>query len=187
MTVGSSLLSRPRRAGYVWRPSLPSPLLASPGQLVPITGCCGRWMNLEWLHTAPGWPEGRLLSCVDHCHQKGLSHREGGRALELSAAAAASPCACYMPASNMACICLLSGTQQENRSLHTSMNMLTHACSHAGAPPYLSQPAGRDASLCSPWDLHGSIRKSGCRPHPVPGDEKRINLVSVRSFASYQC
>lgn len=152
------------QAGWLCLKTLSAtPLLASPGQLVPITGCCGRWMNLEWLHAAPGWPEGRLLSCVDHCHQKGLSHREGGRALELSAAAAASPCACYMPASNTArlCICLLSGTQQENRSLHTSMNMLTHACSHAGASPYLSQPAGRDASLGSPWDLHGSTRKSG--------------------------
>lgn len=93
------------QAGWLCLETLSAtPLLARPGQLVPITGCCGRWMTLEWLHTASGWPEGRLLPCVNHCHQKCLSHREGdtswpGRALELSAAAAASPCACYMPAS----------------------------------------------------------------------------------------
>lgn len=41
-----------------------------------LVACRGRWMNLEWIHKAPGWPEGRLLSCVNHCHQKCLSHGE---------------------------------------------------------------------------------------------------------------
>lgn len=46
------------------------------------------------------------------------------------------------PALNMArlCIWLLSDTQQENWSLYTSMNMLTHACRRAEATTYLTQP-----------------------------------------------
>lgn len=38
------------------------------------------------------------------------------------------------------CIWLLSDTQQENWSLYTSVNMLTHACGCAEATTYLTQP-----------------------------------------------
>jgi hypothetical protein len=126
-----------------------TPVHSSPGQLVPLLVCCERWVNLEWCHRTSGWPEERLLSCVNHCHQKCLSYREQAtswpvRALELSAmAAASSPCVCCTPDCKMwpsLHICLLSGTRQGSWSLYTSMNMLILACAHSEAPACLVQP-----------------------------------------------
>lgn len=131
------------QAGWLCLETLSAtPLLTSPGQLVPVTGCCGRWMNLEWLHMAPGWPEGRLLSCVDHCHQKCLTHREGGRTLELSAAAAISPCACYMPASEHGPAVHLSPVRHaagEPESAHEHEHAYT-CLQPCRALPHLTQP-----------------------------------------------
>lgn len=56
------------------------------------------------------------------------------------------------------------------------MNMLTHACRGPSLPHTVG--AGRDASLGSPWDLHGSTRKSGAA-------DPAQSLVMKRECISY--
>lgn len=149
------LVFRPSGAGCVW-------------EMPPQRTCprvLGSWCPLvvhyvgghvwEWCHRPPGWPEGWMLSCVDHCHQNCLSHREQGRVSGCQSLEAVSRGSCRLsprvltPAERglgrtaVFCQAHTAGKLVSARA-HTT-HMPAHPCTHH-EPPTRRPPAS--CNLC---------------------------------------
>lgn len=112
-----------------------------PGQLVPIGGLLGMGGRCIWEHghRPPGWLEGRLLSCVCHCHQNCLSHMSRAASVRaVSLGICCLPHVCSTPACRMRPgldICLPSGTQSRKADVCPCTHLrATGTCFHSPAP-----------------------------------------------------
>lgn len=151
-----------------------------------VTGCHGRWINLEWLHKAPGWPEEEAaLGCQSLSPEvpepRGARHFLARQSFGTVGSSCHISLRLLRPALNRArlYIWLLSDTQQENQSLYSSMNMLTHACGRAGTATYLTQPVVGKVPLRVALTSGSAqvCRKSGAA-------DPALSLLSVHGFLS---